>query len=61
MKYLYIIDYCTGNIYQATLDKEDVNKEISKILKEYGFNEDQVYTLIVNHELSIEPIDKLEK
>lgn len=61
MKYLYIIDYCTGNIYQATLDEEDVNKEISKILKEYGFNEDQVYTLIVNHELSIEPIDKLEK
>lgn len=61
MEYLYIIDYCTGNIYQATLDEEDANKEISEILKDYGFKEDQAYTLITDHELSIEPIDKLEK
>lgn len=61
MEYLYIIDYCTGDIYQATLDEKDAEKEISEILKDYGFKEDQVYTLIVDHKLSIEPIDKLEK
>lgn len=61
MEYLYIIDYCTGNIYQATLDEKDAEKEIFEILKDYGFKEDQVYTLIVDHKLSIEPIDKLEK
>ena len=61
MKYLYIIDYCTSNIYQATLDEKDAEKETFEILKDYGFKEDQVYTLITDHKLSIEPIDKLEK
>lgn len=41
-EYIYVLNYNDGKIYRIDVDKEDENKVIENLLRDYGFEMDEV-------------------
>jgi len=41
-EYIYVLNYNDGKIYRIDVDEEDENKVIENLLRDYGFEMDEV-------------------
>lgn len=41
-EYIYVLNYNDGKIYRIDVDEEDENKVIENLLRDYGFEIDEV-------------------
>lgn len=63
--YLYILDFCLGEINEIELDELDKQKidndelNISDLLNEYGLNIDNCQYMFTEKKLEIETINKI--
>ena len=67
MKYIYVLDYCSGGLYEIELSKEDeqsIDNEcdyssIEDVLEEYGLRGSDCNYMIVDEKIYLETIDKI--
>lgn len=41
-EYIYVLNYNDGKIYRIDVDEEDENKVIENLLRDYGFEMDEI-------------------
>lgn len=64
--YLYVLDYCQGEIYEIKLDEIDKQKmdndnlDVEELLNEYGLNIDDCHYMFINDKLELTCINKLQ-
>ena len=60
-EYVYILDYCNGDLYEIKLEPEDRNRELDMdvFLKEYGLNTDECSWMFTTNR--IHNIERIEK
>lgn len=47
--YIYVMDFCSGGIYEIELEELYEDIDVEKVLDEYGFNIDEVDFMITNN------------
>ena len=64
--YLYVLDFCQGEIYEIELDEIDKTKmdndelDVEELLTEYGLHCADCHYMFINDKLELKCINKLQ-
>lgn len=55
-EYIYVMDYSDSTINRINITNEE-DDDVTRILRKYGFNDDECYYMYVNKEIDINIIN----
>lgn len=62
-KYIYVLDYCFGHIYEIPISANELSLNLTKIpqwlYKNYHLKEDNIHYMVSDEKLEIETINKI--